>query len=292
MSQTRSDQGQSMEEILASIRRIIAEGERDLPGVDPKRPGINEPGPAVDTRPPWSRPEPSPPSDMPADILVLTEMVQEDGTVVSLESESSAIEPAMEKPEIGVAEPLEQSAAAEPARADEPVTDEAAPIAMASVDNSSDDVLRSIAAGLAIEQGAAAGPLAEPAKPVEALSATVPVIAPVEQPVAEAEQVLMPAMPPAAPPQEMEKGPVSGEGLKKPELVSEETLAASTAALSQLAHSVGRTRDATAGPSPTVEELVRSAVEPLLKQWLDANLSRIVERMVREAIDRVVRRVE
>jgi cell pole-organizing protein PopZ len=30
----------------------------------------------------------------------------------------------------------------------------------------------------------------------------------------------------------------------------------------------------------------------MLKQWLDANLPRLVERMVREAIDRVVRRVE
>jgi cell pole-organizing protein PopZ len=292
MSQTRSDQGQSMEEILASIRRIIAEGERDLPGFDPKRPGINEPAPAVDTRPPWSRPEPSPPSDVPADILVLTEMVQEDGTVVSLESESPAIQPPMEMLEADGAEPSEPLAAAEPARADEAVAHEAVPIAMPSVDASSDDVLRSIAAGLAIDRGETADLLVEPSNPAEALSATVPVVAPAEQPVAEAEQVLMPAMPPAAPTQEMEKGPVSGEGLKKPELVSEETLAASTAALSQLAHSVGRTRDASSGPSPTVEELVRGAVEPMLKQWLDANLSRIVERMVREAIDRVVRRVE
>jgi hypothetical protein len=84
---------------------------------------------------------------------------------------------------------------------------------------------------------------------------------------------------------------LSGEGSKKPDLVSEATLEASTAALTQLAQSVGRTRE-TSGSSRTVEDVVREAVEPMLKQWLDANLSRIVERMVREAIERVVRRVE
>jgi hypothetical protein len=85
---------------------------------------------------------------------------------------------------------------------------------------------------------------------------------------------------------------VSSEGLKKPELVSEEALAASTAALAQLAQSVTRTREPAPGSSKTVEEVVREAVEPMLKQWLDQHLPRIVERMVREAIDRVVRRVE
>jgi hypothetical protein len=89
-----------------------------------------------------------------------------------------------------------------------------------------------------------------------------------------------------------ERIPVPAEGFKKPELVSEEALAASTAALSQLAQSVSRTREPTPGQSKTVEEVVREAVEPMLKTWLDTNLPRIVERMVREAIDRVVRRVE
>ena len=85
---------------------------------------------------------------------------------------------------------------------------------------------------------------------------------------------------------------MSSEGLKKPELVSEEALAASTAALAQLAQSVTRTREPAPGASKTLEEVVRESVEPLLKQWLDQHLPRIVERMVREAIDRVVRRVE
>jgi uncharacterized protein len=91
---------------------------------------------------------------------------------------------------------------------------------------------------------------------------------------------------------DIERIPVPAEGFKKPELVSEEALAASTAALSQLAQSVSRTREPTPGQSKTVEEVVREAVEPMLKTWLDTNLPRIVERMVREAIDRVVRRVE
>jgi cell pole-organizing protein PopZ len=94
------------------------------------------------------------------------------------------------------------------------------------------------------------------------------------------------------PPTHEERIPVSSEGYKKPELVSEEALAASTAALAQLAQSVTRTREPTPGQSRTVEEVVREAIEPMLKQWLDQHLPRIVERMVREAIDRVVRRVE
>jgi cell pole-organizing protein PopZ len=95
-----------------------------------------------------------------------------------------------------------------------------------------------------------------------------------------------------SPSPEKERITVPAEGFKKPELVSEEALAASTAALSQLAQSVSRTREPTPGQSKTVEEVVREAVEPMLKSWLDTNLPRIVERMVREAIDRVVRRVE
>jgi cell pole-organizing protein PopZ len=97
---------------------------------------------------------------------------------------------------------------------------------------------------------------------------------------------------PTPPPTDKERIAVSSEGLKRPELVSEEALAASTAALAQLAQSVTRTREPAPGASKTLEEVVRESVEPLLKQWLDQHLARIVERMVREAIDRVVRRVE
>ena len=41
---------------------------------------------------------------------------------------------------------------------------------------------------------------------------------------------------------------------------------------------------------PTIEDVVREEVRPLLKQWLDANLPDLVERLVRAEIERVVGR--
>jgi cell pole-organizing protein PopZ len=41
---------------------------------------------------------------------------------------------------------------------------------------------------------------------------------------------------------------------------------------------------------PTIEDLVRDELRPLLKQWLDANLPALVERHVRAEIERVVGR--
>ena len=42
--------------------------------------------------------------------------------------------------------------------------------------------------------------------------------------------------------------------------------------------------------SLTVEELVRDAVRPMLRQWLDANLPPLVERAVKEAVDKLAKR--
>ncbi len=42
---------------------------------------------------------------------------------------------------------------------------------------------------------------------------------------------------------------------------------------------------------PTIEDLVREELRPLLKQWLDTNLPPMVERLVRTEIERVVGRV-
>jgi uncharacterized protein len=42
---------------------------------------------------------------------------------------------------------------------------------------------------------------------------------------------------------------------------------------------------------PTVEDIVREEIRPLLKSWLDANLPPMVERLVRVEIERIVGRV-
>ena len=40
---------------------------------------------------------------------------------------------------------------------------------------------------------------------------------------------------------------------------------------------------------PTLEDIVREALRPMLKSWLDENLPRVVERMVEAEVERVTR---
>jgi cell pole-organizing protein PopZ len=238
-----------MEEILASIRRIIAEGEREAQeGGERERP---EPPAGAQTE---RSAESTSAEVVQAEVLILTEMVQDDGSVVSLPPDPDPTEPKDAEP---ADKPMATSIDAPPAPSagPEPTAAELIPPWMR-------------------------------ADPTPAIVATPPTEDPAPQKRAE------PITIQTTPSPDKERIPVPAEGLKKPELVSEEALAASTAALSQLAQSVSRTREPTPGQSKTVEEVVREAVEPMLKTWLDTNLPRIVERMVREAIDRVVRRVE
>ncbi|MGE0117583.1 MAG: DUF2497 domain-containing protein [Dongiaceae bacterium] len=264
MNQSRTEPGQSMEEILASIRRIIAEGEREAQEAGGQGEGSETAAAA--------RSEPATGSNAAeagqTEVLVLTEMVQDDGSVVSLPPAPAGEEPQ----DVG---PDESPPAAFPGEGTSSI---AAAVAIETVRaESAAEIFAHISAAVASDLPTATGP-----------APSVDRAAPPESP--EPERPSTPT--PSTDKTDKERIPVSAEGSKKPDLVSEEALAASTAALSQLAHSVSRTREPTPGQSKTVEELVREAVEPMLKQWLDTNLPRIVERMVREAIDRVVRRVE
>lgn len=100
---------------------------------------------------------------------------------------------------------------------------------------------------------------------------------------------------PAAPPQETEAEPMPSSTTDRDEdLVSPEVASASAAAMAQL---VGRRAHtavelATPGQGLLVETLVRQAVEPLLRDWLDNNLQAIVERLVRREVERIARRAE
>jgi cell pole-organizing protein PopZ len=42
---------------------------------------------------------------------------------------------------------------------------------------------------------------------------------------------------------------------------------------------------------PTIEDLVREEIRPLMKEWLDTHLPPLVERLVRAEIERVVSRM-
>ena len=199
------EQGQAeptMEEILASIRRIISEdapeGEEEAPAEEPAE--AEEPVAAAEPEPePESEPEPDPAPELESepdpepepdledeeeDVLELTNMVGEDGSVVDLSAEREA----------------QQARAAE------------------------------------------------------------------EQP----------------------------DSPTDPSLLSDLTRTAATSALLELA-STAEGRDdkpSIVGGSRTLEMLVIETLEPHLKVWLDKNLSGLVERIVREEIQKMVKRAE
>ena len=80
--------------------------------------------------------------------------------------------------------------------------------------------------------------------------------------------------------------PSGGSGLLAPE-----TEAAATSSVGTLMRTLASERALRVyRGGPTIEDLVREELRPLLKQWLDANLPDLVERLVRAEIERVVRR--
>lgn len=82
-----------------------------------------------------------------------------------------------------------------------------------------------------------------------------------------------------------------GEGDAPAELLSARTQAQAGAALGDLVRTVRREDPAPLGRSP-LEALVLEALKPALKTWLDQNLAPLVERVVRDEVRRLTRRVE
>lgn len=79
--------------------------------------------------------------------------------------------------------------------------------------------------------------------------------------------------------------PASGRA-RSPDLLSTEAASAAHSAFSRLSDAVA-TRNT---GEPSLDEMTRDCLRPLLKDWLDRNLPGIVERLVREEIERVARR--
>ena len=65
-------------------------------------------------------------------------------------------------------------------------------------------------------------------------------------------------------------------------LLSHEATAAIGSAFNTLTETVKKHQ-------PTLEDVVRETLSPMLKSWLDENLPRVVERMVQAEIERVTR---
>jgi cell pole-organizing protein PopZ len=152
----------------------------------------------------------------------------------------------------------------------------------------------------------------EPAAPVPVAGAaaiTHPTPIPAQVP-APAPIIASPPPPPAAEPPplmaptplmapEPEPMPVLSPSLRDdpapvpepPPLVAPAAAAAAAASVGELVRRLGATQHvAVTRGGPTIEDLVREEIRGLLKAWLDENLPRVVERLVRAEIERVVGR--
>jgi uncharacterized protein len=108
--------------------------------------------------------------------------------------------------------------------------------------------------------------------------------------------VLDPAMMVAEPPERLESAPgpasQSVATVMTPQgLIAPEAAAAAASSVGSLVRTLAaeRTMQVRSG-GPTVEDIVREELRPLLKAWLDENLPPLVERLVRAEIERVVGR--
>lgn len=76
-----------------------------------------------------------------------------------------------------------------------------------------------------------------------------------------------------------------------PTLVAPEAAHAAAAAVAGLVRTLASERGTqTHSGGPTIEDLVRAELRPILKEWLDLHLPGLVERLVRAEIERVVNR--
>ena len=80
----------------------------------------------------------------------------------------------------------------------------------------------------------------------------------------------------------------AGEAPEEP-LLAASTAAAAGASLGALVRVMGQRNTPVYRGGPTLEDMVRDEIRPLVKNWLDENLAPMVERLVRNEIERVTR---
>jgi cell pole-organizing protein PopZ len=73
-------------------------------------------------------------------------------------------------------------------------------------------------------------------------------------------------------------------------LVAPSTAAAAGASMGALVRVLGQRHTQVYRDGPTLEDMVREEIRPMVKNWLDENLAPLVERLVRAEIERVTSR--
>jgi cell pole-organizing protein PopZ len=244
-----------MEEILASIRRIIADDEAKPAAAEKAAPPPPSPQPA----------SPPPPSPSPA---------------------AAAAKPEKPAPAPAARAPVAPPPAPAPAKAAAPIAPPPAP----AVSNSQDDIdalLNGLDEATTPEEIRPAAP--EPEPEADVLDLTDEMALPDPAPQAAFRKV--------EPPDDLEftetaaKAPLRDMAfdlpppspMDSPPILSRSTVSAVESAFNSLAHTV------LSNNARTLEDLVKEMLRPMLKSWLDDNLPRLVERIVKAEIERVSR---
>jgi cell pole-organizing protein PopZ len=98
-------------------------------------------------------------------------------------------------------------------------------------------------------------------------------------------------MQPDAVPQAAAAGPAPAPGAAPSGIVAPEAAAAAAQSVGSLVRTLTAERAMQVHSNgPTIEDIVRAEIRPILKHWLDTNLPPMVERLVRAEIERVVGR--
>jgi cell pole-organizing protein PopZ len=263
----------SMEEILASIRRIIEDSDG----------GRKQPGDTDELSQDLERASADPVPDVEAfraDLHAAPE-VRKPITLAEVQAQLPVAEPgiarvetpvrpdpAPAKPSMTLAE-VSARVAAEPATVEAPATaNTPTPRPVNAPDAPVADWRREIAA--VGEQAKVVSDRAEARKPVAQ--------PPVDNPVAE--PIIQPASEPSRP--DVVR-PIATSDAPRPAIVSEHTGR-------QVAAAFGELSDAFASRSKkTFDEMAEEMLRPMLQDWLDNNLPTLVEKLVREEIERVAR---
>ncbi|WP_413776068.1 PopZ family protein [Rhodopseudomonas palustris] len=253
MTQPAKAQEPSMEEILASIRRIIADDEA--------KPATPAPAP-VAVAPKPEPPKPAPPPSKPA---------------------AMTPPPSAPSPVAQAAPPKPAAAAPKPAPAESNSQDDIdALLAGLDADTTEEEVRPPQPDGDVLEltdEMALPEPEPEPAPPP-------PPPPPVQKAPIEDDIEFAEAAPkPRAPEPAYEPPPAAAAWSEEPQqpILSRTTAAAVESAFNSLATTV------LSNNARTLEDLVKEMLRPMLKAWLDDNLPTLVERIVRQEIERVSR---
>ncbi|MCA0370508.1 MAG: DUF2497 domain-containing protein [Proteobacteria bacterium] len=297
----------SMEEILSSIRETI---EEDIRGG--RRWAETALGPAIASLHPDGAPQAP-----TGKVIELTQLLNEDGSVTSLEPQEMTYAPsapAQGAPILTLVQEVPAQEAQEEAYAQETAIGAGeAPSAALSPSTPQQEVTPMTdtnAAQQAVEDifDAAPAPEAAPveasAKDIDAMFASAPAPAaqeevaapqPVQEEKASAQDIddMFAAAPtPAAAVEETFAPQSSQEIAQAVDLISQETLAASSDALAALTDRFASAPSMTSGEtgigSKTVEALMQDMLRPMLKDWLDAHLPSLVKWIVTEQIEKVV----